>query len=532
MDLINSNPLRILGVLSNVSEKEIISSKTKLIRYAEIGKQIKTDVDFEFLTKLNRDVDQIQRASSAIEQNNQKLFHAMFWFIGKTVIDTTAIDSLKNNRIENAKEILAKVIVDDSVTGRNISSLLNHSTLMLLDHHVDAATKSKAIKIKTNIIESESFPILYKEIVNETYNLSSKDFLEYFLEYFIIEERLKKVNDSTIFNYFKTSSQQTKSLVSTIICETPINSIESEIENCKNTRKENKLGSFNSGIQLYNKTKIDLDFLSTIISKNDLKYKYLSDKVAIELLQCGIDYFNYYKKSSTNPCERALRLISYAKSLATNKQTVERISDNQETIEDFNESFAIKADYDKIINTIIKYKETNSSVDVAEKIFKETKSSLDNVKEVLGSYDKQYIQLCDIVMNHVLGNIIETLNIYMNSLEVSAQYQKYSIFEILKNDLAKALPIIDKLDRFNLSADKRQFFKTNKETILNISRQLGVNSYTRTTTSSSTTRTSSSSSSSSSTSRTTPTNVEENNNGCLIWGAVAFIIFFIYMCSQ
>lgn len=525
MDLINNNPLRILGVLSNASEKEIISSKTKLNRYAEIGKQIKTDVDFDFLTQKNRDLYQIQRASSAIEQNNQKLFHAMFWFIDKTVIDTAAIDSLKNNRIENAKEILDKVIIDETVTGRNISSLLNYSTLLLLDHYVDQLTKSKALKIKTNIIESESFPILYKEIVDETFNMSNKEFLEYFIQYFIKEERLNNVNESTIFNYFKTSNQQIKSIVSTIICETPNSSIEREIENCKNTRKENKVNSFNSGIQLYNKTKIDLDFLSTIISKNDLKYKYLSDKVALELLQCGIDYFNYYKKSKTNPCDRALRLISYAKLLATNKQTLDRINDNQENIEDFNETFAIKADYDTIINVIVKYNDEGSSITIAEKIYNESIKALNNIKDQLNIYDKKYIELCDIVMNHSLGNIIGTLNNYMKLLELLNDYQKRKIFDELKPILSRTISLMDKLDTLNVSAERKEFFKTNRNSINNIARQLGVNSYTRTITSSSTTRTSS-------TSRTTPTKVEENNNGCLIWGAIAFIIFFIYMCSQ
>ena len=62
MELIQSNPYRIAGILSNSTERELQKQKTKIIAYSKVGKEIISDYDFEVLKNLTRTEDSIYRA--------------------------------------------------------------------------------------------------------------------------------------------------------------------------------------------------------------------------------------------------------------------------------------------------------------------------------------------------------------------------------------------------------------------------------------------------------------------------------------
>lgn len=69
MELINNNPYRIAGILSNASEKELQKRKAKIKAFSRVGKEIKSEYDFRCLKEIDRSEDSIQSAFSQIQQN-------------------------------------------------------------------------------------------------------------------------------------------------------------------------------------------------------------------------------------------------------------------------------------------------------------------------------------------------------------------------------------------------------------------------------------------------------------------------------
>lgn len=100
MELIKNNPYRIAGILSNATERELQKQKTKIKAYSKVGKEIKSDFDFQILDSITRTEDSIDKAFSTIEQNQDKVNFALFWFLNANPFDNTAIEYLKNGDAE------------------------------------------------------------------------------------------------------------------------------------------------------------------------------------------------------------------------------------------------------------------------------------------------------------------------------------------------------------------------------------------------------------------------------------------------
>ena len=106
MKLIQDNPYRIAGILANSSEKELQKQKSKITKYASIGKQVDSELDFPFFGNVDRSESSITKAFSGIEQNQDKVSHSLFWFIKANTFDETAINYLINGDKEKAVEAM------------------------------------------------------------------------------------------------------------------------------------------------------------------------------------------------------------------------------------------------------------------------------------------------------------------------------------------------------------------------------------------------------------------------------------------
>ncbi|MBT8244705.1 MAG: hypothetical protein HKP48_11485, partial [Winogradskyella sp.] len=73
MKLITHNPYRIAGILSNATERELQKQKTKIKAYSKVGKEIKSDFDFQILESIHRTENSVTKAFSNVEQNQDKV---------------------------------------------------------------------------------------------------------------------------------------------------------------------------------------------------------------------------------------------------------------------------------------------------------------------------------------------------------------------------------------------------------------------------------------------------------------------------
>jgi hypothetical protein len=360
MKLIQDNPYRIAGILANTSERELQRQKSKITKYASIGKQVDSELDFPFFGNVDRSESSITKAFSGIEQNQDKVSHSLFWFLKANTFDETAINYLINGDKEKAVEIWDKVTNGKEVTSKNFSCFNNIGTLKLLSNSKDEIKEGLDAKIK--LIESPNFADFVHTVADQTYTIDNQKQAEKFVDD-LLKQFKGKYSSSDTLKLFSNCNGTTQKYLSQKFTEEPLHNIESQIETCKKKRKENKGNAYEFGLKLYTNTKDELALLKSILDTSDLKYKALADQLANEIMQCGIDYFNECQENNSrdNYLESSQKLTKLAESIAVGKMAKDRAKDSLATLEDMkdreiNKAIAIlssiKLAYEKAISEI------------------------------------------------------------------------------------------------------------------------------------------------------------------------------------
>lgn len=333
MELINNNPYRIAGILSNVTARELQKQKAKIKAYARVGKEVKSDYDFQILESINRTEDSIDKAFSTIEQNQDKVNFALFWFLNENPFDSTAIEYLKNGDAEKAYEIWEKITNNKEVNVKNFSSFNNLGTYKILSSN--RFDIKLGIEAKIKLIESEYFENFVHSVADETITINPQKQSEKLIDG-LLRQFKNQYSSSETLQLFSGCNGTTQKYLSKKFTEEPLHKIENQIESCKKSRKANKANAYEFGLKLYTNTKDDLTLLKSLLGTSDLTYKTVADQLANEILQCGIDYFNESLQidSSENYLESSQKLTKLADSIAVGKLMKDRAKDSLATLAD------------------------------------------------------------------------------------------------------------------------------------------------------------------------------------------------------
>lgn len=360
MELIQKNPYRIAGILSNATERELQKQKTKIKAYSKVGKEINSDYDFQDLNSITRTEDSINKAFSNIEQNQDKVNYALFWFLKANDIDKTAIEYLKNGDKEKAIEIWEKVTQNKDVNSKNFSAFNNLGTYKLLSQNREEIKEGIEAKIK--LIESEYFVSFVHSVADETFTIDNEKQIEKLVDELLTQFK-NQYSSSETLQLFSNCNGSTQNYLSKKFTEEPLHNIESQISRSKNKRKDNKIDAYQFGLNLATNCKDDLVTLQSLLGITDLKYKTIADQLANEIMQCGIDYFNesLENDSRDNYLEQAQKLTKIADRIAVGKLTKDRAKDSLASLADMKDQEinqaisvlgSIKLAYDKAISEI------------------------------------------------------------------------------------------------------------------------------------------------------------------------------------
>lgn len=333
MELIQNNPYRIAGILSNATAKELEKQRGKIKAFAKVGKEIKSDYDFHILSEITRTEDLIYKAFSNIEQNQDKVNFALFWFLNANPFDNTAIEYLKKGDEEKTIEIWKKVTKNKEVNSKNFSAFNNLGTYKLLSQNQDDIKEGIEAKIK--LIESKYFENFVHSVADETFTIENKKQIEKLVDELLTQFK-NQYSSSETLQLFSNCNGSTQKYLSKKFTEEPIHNIESQIESTKNKRNKNKSEAYQFGLNLATKCKSDLVLLQSLLGTTDLKYKTIADQLANEIMQCGIDYFNESQEndSSDNYLESAQKLTKIADKIAVGKLTKDRAKDSLISLEE------------------------------------------------------------------------------------------------------------------------------------------------------------------------------------------------------
>lgn len=458
MQAIHDNPYRIVGVLANASAREKQKQITKGLRYAGIGKSIDSEFDFNFLEEVERDTENLNQSSSSIQQGQDCVSHALFWFINHNSFDDIAIQHLIQGNRENALEIWGKVTAGKEVSSRNFSSFNNIGTLKLLEQYT--SDLQGGVEAKMSLVESDSFSEFAHLVAGQTFVLDKKIQTEKLIDKLLAElDNLWDLSIDDTLELFENCSSSSRQYLSQKFTQTPIYNIERRIEKAKTGRKSNKSNAYSLGFELYKESKAELSTLASLLGKRDLQYKMIADNLAKEVLQCGVDYFQYHKEDK-DPSQEGLRLLKFAKSIAVGAQTKERVADNINGMEEWAKMAPIQSDVKVITDKFQKLEYLPSSVDTAKSLVKETQSNLSNLKNILGSDDAFYLQISSAVVNHALGIIVAVVNEAQEN--VQNNHARLLKLAVATNEAESA---VDSFRHVDMDDQTRQRYNENRSTI-------------------------------------------------------------------
>lgn len=219
------------------------------------------------------------------------------------------------------------------------------------------------------------------------------------------------------------------------------------------------------------------------LSVADLQYQMIADKLGLEILQCGIDYYN--QSEERDAAHKAMRLQKYAQSIVVGKMAKDRCNENVEILnkiiaklppaEVFDEDRAIKEE-------LHKYCQLPDKICHAITLLNNTRPYLQAIKTKLGVSNKYYLELSTQVINNALYNIIEEVNAAQkdnDSLGIKSQFEN-PLLELLKlTTIEKALKSAWEatliMDTFDMEANfKENRYNPNRSTLENLCNQLGV----------------------------------------------------------
>lgn len=336
MKLITSNPYRILGLIVNASAAQKNRHITRIPHYIDASDDIPdefTTFSFPVLGDISLTIQSVSSAASKLTLDSDKINSSLFWFWnGNSITDEFAFDALKDNNPNDAIETWRKLIynsegVMNEVSARNASAFFNLSTLFLVKNGIDVDT----LQLKLLFLESDFVKEFKSAVTDEKYKIEKGGLQLIFLN------NLVNQNDTDKNKVIKAISNiefyRKKDFLEGFI-QKPIEQIEIKIEATKNKRKAIKANAAKYGQELYMNTANDLSQLKSIVGSSDIIYTSISDKVANEILQCSIDFFNDNKEKqiSSDYEETAMKLAKQAETLAIGKLTKDRVIDSIETL--------------------------------------------------------------------------------------------------------------------------------------------------------------------------------------------------------
>lgn len=461
MNLITNNPYRILGVFVNTPLKERTSNINRFKAFIRVGKSIESETDFSIVLGQSpiRTIITVDEACNDLNLPIERLKRAFFWFACTNQAEAIAFRHLSSGDINKAISIFEKF--------SSWSSLLNYHTLCLLGGELKAAIQTFA-----KIIEFQKGP-LFESLNIETLNINDNEI--YSLYY---DELSKAYNPLEILKAAREiliEGHLLQQIVLKSICDRYINQINNLIDDAASAVKTDAISNLHAGQILKKQASPILTKLRDICDENVSDYALIADKVALQILQNGIQYYNH--TSDFEAARIVIPLFEYSKNIAVGHLAKSRCEDNYKTIKEAFEELPpteiiddIKA-IEKILN---KFNEDTKSALRAKELVINCAPYLGNIKEKCGLTHVAAIRISTQIVTKALNSIIADVNNALDSLNRANHLSKYTERTNVKRVLSDAWEATLCLDKLPLHNNAQSWYTENCNKLKEFMNQAGV----------------------------------------------------------
>ena len=390
---IYNNPFRILGVYANASIKDIKANEAKAKAFLNVGKDVTFPCDFnQIMPLLKRTPEMMEFANAQLTLPNEKIKYALLWFVKVTPLDEIAFNHLENGNFEHTLNIWRKK--------ECFSSLLNISTLALIKGHYLLAIDS-IIKMLESEKHRQDF---ISSVVDETFQISVEELVHSFLDVLIPNSILPLLESSTLSDTYK-------EYIRNKVIKPIIDEVETEITKAKSIKRENFSARYNAGIRLMNLAKSKLTELKKLLVGNDMRYQIIADKLGLEILQCGIDYYN--NSDDADDAHKAMKIQSYAQSIVVGQMAKDRCKQNTDILKKIIDELPpleVLEEDKQIKKELALFLLRPNNIVSANELMTNCAPYVIKIKEKLGDTHKYYLNISTQIVQGALHNVIEEVN--------------------------------------------------------------------------------------------------------------------------
>lgn len=427
MDIVAQNPYRYLGVYSNSPIKERVANKTKMNAFLRVGKSVSFPLDLpHLLPSINRTLKTISDAEASLTLPIDQIRFAQFWWLKIKPLDTVAFNHLLKGDVDMAISIWEKK--------ENVSSLQNRFVLFVINKDWEAAMRCAEV--------------LYSS----------------FSEEFMVATAGKTVSISTplwqiLINSLAQAGVEIQSLIDVLSIKewknhileavtAPLQeAIYKAIDVTKSSRGEGTSERLEVGKKLIASTRDPLRKLKSSLPLSDIRYQTVADKLAIEILQCGIDFYN--QSEDIDSIEDVIEIAKYAYTVAEGGMAKQRCKENVDILQKKKDRLppaSVRAEYKITCQLLQKYDNLPETVSNAKQLLQEAKPHLQTMKTKLGATHPGYLNISTQVVNCALHNVIEEVNREVSKVKsIELQTRLAALWTILK-DAWSAIELMDKFD--------------------------------------------------------------------------------------
>lgn len=514
MNILRNNPYRLLGVYSNSPTKERLANHNRMKAFLKVGKPVSFPLDLpQYLSAIKRTEASVMDAEAQLTLPKDQLLYAQFWFVKATRLDEVAFNHLFAGEIDKAEEIWQKKDTASSLQNRIVCALMR-------EDYRRAITCAETLY--GNSLYSNQFvsAVLGADGNADVASLAFR-FLDVLCDEAEANQLLPFIDDDAW-----------KSHVEEKAVKPLVDSIQDAIAIAKKSKEKGAEARLKAGEALRENTKSAFQQLKGFLSATDLQYQMIADKLGLEILQCGIDYFN--GSDEPEAAHKAMSLQKYAQSIVVGQMAKDRCKENvdilQKIIDDLPPS-EVYAEDKAIKEELRKYCQLPDKICHAVTLLNNTKPHVQSIKSKLGASNSYYLKISTQIVGNALINIIAEVNEAQTILSADKDDPKATLAAILgithvKLALRNAWKAIVIMDGFDMEADfKNGRYNNNRSILIELCKELDVSTSNYTPRTSTTRSCSTTTNSASGNRQKNTTSSDSSHSGCFA-GLVFVLVLF------
>ena len=473
LTIVLQNPYRILGVYANSKRQEILSKKGKASAFIRVGKSVEFPLDLKgILPVLNRTLEMMNEAEAHLSIAKEQIKYAQFWFLQKlTPLDDIAFNHLLAGNVAGAIDIWSK---QDS-----ISSLQNKIVCYLCENKIELAVKAAE---KLYLRYGDEY--IGKVDANCTLQMSSTELLYQFIDTLGEEIGMQKLLDYEL-------GAETKAYIISQTIGPLINKISAEVEKTKKVDHKNSKARIDAARKLVTATKESFTQLKGILKTNDPQFVMIADKLGLEILQCGIDYFN--NSEDDDAPHTAMKMQKYAQSVVVGTLAKQRCEENVKILQKIIDELPPKevmAEDKAVKSELSRFVRLPDKISHAINLLNNTMPHLQSIKQKLGASNTYYLRLSTQVVSNALHNVVEEINdvqqgnvvkldngLTIDLDEFASPEDRRAKYNRVKAAVREAWNATLIMDGFDLEAKFKTHYNKNRSTLKSMCDDLGISTY-------------------------------------------------------